>query len=120
MKQRTKKTDAGEVNPELDVLDELVVSYQQGDLAQILTWWKEQRTVVGLMEARPEFRGDLRYKSTGIRVREEILARAMKKAKRQRLKSGGSISSLVELLLWEYIGSPADLLAAPSPPLENS
>jgi len=115
MKQRTRKTDGGKVKPEHDALVELVHSYQQGDLAELLTWWKEEKTHVGLMEVRPEFKPDLPYKSTGIRVRKEILTRAMEKAKRQRLKSGGSISSLVEVLLWEYIGSPADLLASPPP-----
>ena len=53
---------------------------------------------------RPLFVG--KTKNTGIRVNETILERAVEKSKRERAKTGGNLSQLMEWLLWIYIGQP--------------
>jgi hypothetical protein len=60
-------------------------------------------------EVRPVFKGE--RKNTGVLVNREILDRAAAKAKTEKARTGGSLSSLVELLLWFYVGSPDELLA---------
>jgi hypothetical protein len=78
-------------------------------LKEMIQWWKARESAA--MEAtfrRPLFRGKTR--NTGIRISEEILDRAVAKAKEEKLKTGGNLSQLLEWLLWVYIGSPDDLV----------
>ena len=63
------------------------------------------------IERRPVFKGQTR--NTGIKINEELLNRAVQKAKKQRLRTGGSLSGLVELLLWKYLDEPDDLIESP-------
>jgi hypothetical protein len=78
-------------------------------LKEIIEWWKSREsTALDTVERRPVFIG--KTKNSGIRVNEVILDRALNKAKQERLRTGGSLSQLVEWLLWVYIGSPEDLV----------
>jgi hypothetical protein len=64
-----------------------------------------------LPPSRPVFKGGPKSRrNTGFNIHKEILNRAPKKVEKDRVRSGGSMSRLVELLLWEYIGRPEDLL----------
>ena len=88
-------------------------------LKDMIEWWKSRESA--MMEAsirRPVFLGKTR--NTGIRVSEMILDRAVVKAKREKLKTGGNLSQLVEWLMWIYLGSPEDLVEQPPPPEENT
>jgi hypothetical protein len=77
------------------------------DLRRMLEHWRAQGETV-VRESRPLFKGPRR--NSGIHCSEEILTRAMEKLKTDKTRTGGSLSLLVELLLWQYIGSPEDLL----------
>lgn len=60
------------------------------------------------IERKPIFKGQTR--NTGIKINEELLNRAVQKAKKERLRTGGSLSGLVELLIWKYLDEPDDLI----------
>ena len=78
---------------------------------EIISWWKSRRMGLDDIERRPVFKGQTR--NTGIKINEELLNRAVQKAKKQRLRTGGSLSGLVELLLWKYLDEPDDLIESP-------
>lgn|GEM_PF-881724 len=80
------------------------------DLHAMLVWWRERRSEP-TQATRPVFRGKRR--NTGVHINEDILTRAMAEAKKDKVRTGGSLSLLVELLLWQYIGSPDELLERP-------
>ena len=60
---------------------------------------------------RPVFKG--KTGNSGIRVNEVILDRVLKKARQDKLRTGGNLSQLVEWLMWIYIGSPTDVVERP-------
>ena len=61
-----------------------------------------------LSGGRPRFRKP--RTNSGILLNENIRKRALEKAKADPDATGGSLSGLVELLLWRYIGSPSDVV----------
>ncbi len=78
-------------------------------LKEMIQWWKARESAaVEATLRRPVFRGKTR--NTGIRISEEILDRAVAKAKEEKMRTGGNLSQLLEWLLWIYIGSPDDLV----------
>ena len=83
------------------------------DLNAMLDWWRHHRNdpLMGL-QTKPIFRGT--RKNTGVVINSTILEKAIAKAKNQKALTGGSISSLVEILLWRYIGEPVDVLDIPT------
>ncbi|MBI5570297.1 MAG: hypothetical protein HY914_10170 [Desulfomonile tiedjei] len=96
--------------PELVKL--LVDMYEAGDL-QALTARRDKGDycVIGV-EPRPELRGPAGKgrRNTGILIDEQIKDLAMAKAKRERHITGGSLSLLVEWLLWKYLGEPQEFI----------
>jgi hypothetical protein len=81
----------------------------QDDLKALLEWWRQKKSSpLGEIQVRPVFKGE--QKNSGFHLNEEIMKRARDKLKGDRQRSGKSLSQLVELLLWQYIGSPEDLL----------
>ena len=88
-------------------------------LKDMIEWWKSRESVsMDAAGRRPLFVG--KTKNTGIRVNETILERAIEKSKRERAKTGGNLSQLMEWLLWIYIGSPDDVVENPHPPKQNA
>lgn len=83
-------------------------SEEVGTLREIVSWWESRRMGLDYIERRPIFKGHTR--NTGIKINEELLNRAVQKAKKERLRTGGSLSGLVELLLWKYLDEPDDLI----------
>lgn len=79
-----------------------------GALREIISRWKSGRMGLDRIERRPVFKGETR--NTGIQINRELLNRAIQKAKKERLRTGGSLSGLVELLLWKYLDEPDDLI----------
>ncbi|AFM23722.1 hypothetical protein [Desulfomonile tiedjei] len=78
-------------------------------LRAVLDWWRErQDETMILPPSRPVFKGPRR--NSGFHINAEILKRATEKLKKDKVRTGGSMSLLMELLLWEYIGRPEDLL----------
>ncbi len=78
------------------------------ELREMLSWWKSKGIGLDAIERRPIFKGQTR--NTGIKINEELLERAVIKAKKERLRTGGSLSGLIEWLLWKYLDEPADLV----------
>jgi hypothetical protein len=83
-------------------------SEEVGTLREIVSWWESRRIGLDYIERRPIFKGQTR--NTGIKINEALLNRAVQKAKKERLRTGGSLSGLVELLLWKYLDEPDDLI----------
>lgn len=79
-----------------------------GTVREMILWWKSRRMGLDAVERRPVLKG--RTRNTGIQINEELLNRAVQKAKKERLRTGGSLSGLVELLLWKYLDEPDDLI----------
>ncbi len=78
-------------------------------LRAVLDWWRErQDETMILSPSRPVFKGPRR--NSGFHINAEILKRARRSSKKDKVRTGGSMSLLMELLLWEYIGRPEDLL----------
>lgn len=84
-------------------------------LQEMIEWWKSREaTSMDAAGRRPLFMGET--KNTGVRINKVILERAIEKSKRERAKTGGNLSQLMEWLLWIYIGSPDDVVEDPHPP----
>lgn len=63
------------------------------------------------LQARaPMWKEDLKSGKMSVYAKEELLKRADEKAKKEKLKTGGNLSSLCAVLLWHYIGCPDDLV----------
>jgi len=79
-----------------------------GTVRDMIQWWESRRMRLDEIERRPVFKGTTR--NTGININEELLNRAVQKAKKERLRTGGSLSGLVEFLLWKYLDEPQDII----------
>jgi hypothetical protein len=88
---------------------------EEGDtLKKMIDWWKSREAAsMDAAGRRPLFLGET--KNTGVRINKVILQRAVEKSKRERAKTGGNLSQLLEWLLWIYIGSPDDVVEQPRP-----
>jgi hypothetical protein len=94
-----------------EALTALTDLYRSGTLTELLQWYHDTKgevIILKMPERRPVFKG--KPKNTGIKISEPILRSAVDKAKTERLRTGGSLSKLVEYLLWVYIGSPKELI----------
>jgi hypothetical protein len=95
------------------------------DLRAMLKWWKESaaspsqvitpaHSGLANITARPAFKrsggGGERTPTKTIRLGAEMVQRAEKAAKKHKAVTGGTFSGLVEVLIWQYLGCPDDLL----------
>ncbi len=97
---------------------ELAQFYESGGLKEMMDWWRQHKERGAAGEPafegpRPVIGGGHGKQTANITVDREILARAITKAKREAEKTGGTLSLLVELLLFRYIGSPDELIQRP-------
>lgn len=68
---------------------------------EVARWWTDRQGQTP--QARPVFkRTNLVTRS--IRVNDDLLKAAQEKAGQEAARTGGDLNSLIELLLWEYIG----------------
>ena len=83
-----------------------------GTMRALHSWWKETKGALPVTEIRPTFKkvGDKPMYQTAVYLNRQIYERAVEQLKADKQRTGGSFSSLVELLLWQYVGSPEDLL----------
>jgi hypothetical protein len=77
-------------------------------IRQMLNEYRKRKIAVGHLGGRPKFKNP--RKNTGIRCNEEILQRASAKVKEMEKETGGKLNSLIELLLWQFIGCPDDVV----------
>lgn len=82
---------------EIEILREIVETYQASKL--------------DLRYRRPRFKKP--RVNSGVLLCEAVRERALEKAKLNPDATGGSLSGLIEVLLWRYIGSPSDVLEKP-------
>lgn len=78
-------------------------------LETMLNWFESAHPTGAVTpEYRPRFAGTVR--SAGLKLKQPIFEAAMAKARQEPQRVGRSFNSLVEMLLWEYAGSPTDLV----------
>ena len=70
----------------------------------------EVKELIPLPLSRPTFKKGPREKQGSFRVRQDMYERVVKKLEKDRVRTGGTVSSLVEVLFWMYIGAPEDVL----------
>src|SRR5208283_3970094 len=58
---------------------------------------------------RPTFKKGKQKQGT-FKVKDEIYKRVLEKLETDRVRTRGNVASLVEILLWMYVGAPEDLL----------
>lgn len=78
------------------------------EIREILGQYKKTRVDVSSLTRRPLFKGP--RINSGIRCDDVIRRRALAKAQQDSKRTGGNLSSLIELLLWEYLGRPEDVV----------
>ena len=80
-------------------------------LRKIVEEYKAHRLDFTLLPPRPRFASP--RTNSGFTCNTEIRRRASKKAQADPHGTGGSLSQLIELLLWKYIGCPPDVIEKP-------
>jgi hypothetical protein len=86
-----------------------------GELMDMLQWWRENRDNIFQVKASPQIEVKPRFKrdqtvTKTVRLSAELAKRAEREALVQKALTGGSLSGLVEVLLWRFLGSPDDLV----------
>lgn len=89
-----------------ETVSEPLQSHEIETLREIIEKYRANQ--LDLSGGRPRFRKP--RTNSGILLNEAIRKRALEKAKADPDATGGSLSGLVELLLWRYIGSPSDVV----------
>ena len=77
-------------------------------LKKVAREYKAQRVDFTRLPHRPRFKYP--RVNSGITCNAEIRRRALVRAKSDPEGTGGSLSSLIELLLWKYLGCPPDVV----------
>ncbi|MEW6352140.1 MAG: hypothetical protein AB1646_24065 [Thermodesulfobacteriota bacterium] len=98
----------------LDVEDvkAMLASFKSGELRDMLQWFRaQQRTVPApaVGAGKPSFPGPT--KSVTLALSAPLVTGALKKMASDNPHGGINLSQLVELLLWQYLGSPQNLAA---------
>lgn len=85
-------------------------------LEEFADWWQKAKPKLeSLGPGRPRLKKG-RLISTTLKLNEDLVRAAEEKAIRERARSGGDLTALIELLLWEYIGRPEYMLQTGSKP----
>lgn len=84
------------------------------ELHELLNWWKLNKGAImpKTIDIRPSFkRGTVQeQKTVTFRFNQKLLARAKELAISKKSLTGGTLNGLVEVLLWQALGSPDDLI----------
>ena len=82
---------------------------EETELKEMLAWWRARKAGSwGQVDSRPVFRGP--RSNSSFHCNSELMKRAKAKLKTEPLRTGGSFSKLIEVLLWDYLECPADVL----------
>lgn len=91
---------------DLNSLRKLIELERSGDLDSLVDWYRNTLDTSALVAAaRPNLRGP--RSNTGIKVNSELLRLARTKQKAGKWRS---LNQIIENLLWQFVGSPSDLL----------
>jgi hypothetical protein len=87
-------------------------------LLDMAAWWQEHKDkmLMPLPLARPRFRRTKGGTTRSIRLEQAMIDKAIAKARKDPDRTGGTFNTLVEVLLWEYLGRPKDLVEPESTP----
>jgi hypothetical protein len=83
-------------------------------LREVAQWWAERGKRMELVISRPRFRG--KSVNSSFRVNGSLVTAALAKARepQHRNRTGGNLSGLIELLLWQFLDcDPALLVPEP-------
>ncbi|MGO9121480.1 MAG: hypothetical protein ACLQPD_28210 [Desulfomonilaceae bacterium] len=70
-----------------------------------------RKEIVPLPSQEPPFREDIKKTKPGsYRIPQELYELVDEKVKRDKRRTGGSVASLVRILLWLYVGAPEEFL----------
>jgi hypothetical protein len=97
------------LNPEMvTFLNQL---HESGELTALISWWRKGQNAM-MPTKRPILRGPAGRGrvNSGLLLDCELKDRALAAAKRDPAATGGSLSLLIELLLWRYLGEPQEFL----------
>lgn len=96
------------VTPRPDV-DQNLLDLDDIEILKIMVReYKAHRVDFSILPRRPRFKYP--RVNSGITCNAEIRRRALIKAKADPDATGGSLSSLIELLLWKFLGCPSDVV----------
>jgi hypothetical protein len=102
-------------NSPLPTLSQALAEWLDGaalaDLRSLLEEWRASRVLPKTRGPVPMFKAPRR--NSGFHINAEILKRAAVRVESDRAGTGGSLSKLVELLLWEFLGRPEDVIEKP-------
>jgi hypothetical protein len=73
-------------------------------LKRMIREYKAQRLDFSELPRRPRFKGP--RVNSGITCNAEIRRQALERVKADPVGTGGSLSGLIEFLLWKYLGCP--------------
>jgi hypothetical protein len=96
----------------IEAFNYVVDLYQSGMLQELVEWFEanqERKIIMSDLPTRPVFKGP--FKNTGIKISNPIRRAALRRAKKEQTRVGGSLSALVEYLLWQYIDCPDDMIS---------
>jgi hypothetical protein len=79
-------------------------------LEEFAQWWQKAKPALrSLGVGAPRFKKG-RVVARTLKLNEDIVRAAEEKAAREKALTGGDLASLIEILLWEYIGKPQHLI----------
>jgi len=105
--------------------DESQQDLDEGTIATLIemaAWWTEHKDELlqPLPLARPKFRrGKGKTTTRSIRLSKELVRLAEAKAKKEKARTGGNLNSLIELLIWEFLNRPRQLIETDSTEAEK-
>ncbi len=123
LRQKTPHTSRDKESPVPPVLPENTQDAQfdeatLADIREMLKWWKDhggpRAPMPGTTQVRPDFkRGKAQVDQVikTVRIHKDMARMAERRAKEEKARTGGTFNGLVEVLLWEYLGCPEELLA---------
>ncbi len=119
--EEPRRSDAVPAGVDVEDVKALLASFKSGELREMLQWFRaQQRTgpapAAGAVTGKPSFPGPT--KSVTLALSAPPVTGALKKMAADGPRAGSNLSQLVEILLWQYLGSPSSLPAkgSGSPP----
>ena len=82
-------------------------------LMEVVAWWRDHKGEVQMPIPMAAQAPSFRRKGTttrSVRIAADMLEAAVKKAREEKGRTGGTFNSLVEVLLWEFLGRPEEFV----------
>jgi hypothetical protein len=81
-------------------------------LKEIVTWWRERKEepTIPVSAQYPQFKKSEKPHTRSIRIDAALLKAAEQKAKIEKSRTGGNFNSLVNVLIWQFLGCPKEFI----------